>query len=455
MTVGIGRQGFFRLVNHHLATGYWGHFAGTGVHARIVADQTLFKAIRLHADKVLGVGLAADLWREVQPSPFTESAPIAGISILAFTANTPQGAGTLTLTLVGAARNVVWTAPGGVASPTINVQAGGNFTLVSSGSSITIAVNAPFLPVAGGPFTNTVTFSRGLLRVPNFDPQADQLTITNKVFPLCSCYKNTSKQSDNKCRSCYGSGIVPGYTKFGYREFFVSSIDPALTLASVSLFTEFTPYRLQLNVGATSGTILSPVFVVTPAVGTGNAFQFAADTYLRQPAGTSVTIEFSLNAGPFTAIATLPTTTAVNNSTIQFRVTLARTLAASRSPLFEMLRVRYARLDEPYIRVLKGLPTRPRSREAMGVVESDGTVRFWTVPLFVFDDLIPQDPDVVAPQQSQVIQPKAFLEFREGAYVGKRYDLGSFSYSDPKGILISQIFGCRLLQPDEIQSGVF
>lgn len=455
MTTNVGRVGFHRVQGKHLAAGYWGRYAGAGVHARLIADQTTYKALRLHADKILGAGLAADLWREVQPSPFAESAAIAGISILAFTANTPQGAGTLTLTLVGAARNVVWTAPGGVASPTVNVQAGGNFTLVSSGSSITMAVNAPFLPAAGGPFTNTVTFSRGLLRVPNFEPQADQLTVTNKVFPLCSCLKQTSKQSDNKCRSCFGTGIVPGYTKFGYREFFVSAIDPALTLASVLLFTEFTPYRLQLNVGATSGTILSPVFVVTPAVGVTNAFQFAADMYLRQPAGTSITIEFSLNAGPFTAIAALPTTTAANNSTIQFRVTLARTLAASRSPLFEMLRVRYPRLDEPYIRVLKGLPTRTRSREAMGVVDTDATVRFWTVPLFVFDDLIPQDPDVVAPQQSQVIQPKAFLEFREGAYVGKRYDLGSFSYSDPAGILISQQFGCRLLQPDEIQSGVF
>ena len=89
------------------------------------------------------------------------------------------------------------------------------------------------------------------------------------------------------------------------------------------------------------------------------------------------------------------------------------------------------------------------------MVESDGSVRFWTVPLMFFDDQLPQDPDTVTPSTANLIQPKAFLEFREGAYVGKRYDLTGFSYSDPKGILISQQFSCRLLQPDEIQSQVF
>lgn len=448
MTTGIGRTGFLRIQGKHLAVGYHGRYRGQGVHSRVVADQSIFKMLGLNVDKVLGMGLQAELWREVSPSPFVESAPIAGVSIISFSANTPAGAGTLALTLAGAARQMTWTAPGGVASPVIDVRNGGTFTLVSSGSSVMISVNVPFLPTVGGPFADVVTFTRNELRVPNFDPQTDQMTLTNDVYPFCSCFKQTSKQPDNFCRSCYGLGIIPGYTKFGYAEFTFAATDPTNTLTNTSLFTEFTPFRLQITAGFLTGTVLSPVYAVAVAVDpASNAFQFQADTYLRQPAGTSAVVEYSVNAGPWTALTLLSQQAIAAGSTLQFRVTLTRSVLADRSPFFEILRARYARLDEPWIRVLKSMPNRPRSRESMGLVESDGSVRFWTVPLLVFDDTFPQDPDVVAPPHMNIIQPKAFLEFKEGAYVGKRYDLTNFSYSDPKGVFISQSFACRLLQP--------
>jgi hypothetical protein len=447
--------GFTKLVGKHHAVAYWGRYRGLGVHSTLVGDQTIFRALGLHVDKVLGVGIQAELWREVYPSPFAESAPISGVQVISFAAGIPAGPGTLLLTLAGAARNMTWTAPGGAASVIVDVRNGGTFTLVSSGNAITFAVNKPFLPQTGGPYIDTVTFTRSHQRVPTFDPQVDQTTVTNKAFPICSCYKQTSKQPDNKCRSCWGSGTIPGYTKFGYTEFTFAATDPANTLVNTSLFTEYTPYRLQISPGFLTGTVTSPIYTVTPAVvASVNPFQFQVDSYLRQPAGTSVLVEFSINAGLFSPIAGLSTLSIAAGSTIQFRVTLTRALLTDKSPFFEIMRSRFARLDEPWIRVLKAMPARPRSREQYGVSESDGPVRWWTVPLMFFDDQLPQDPDTTAPHQGNMIQAKAFLEFKEGAYVGRRYSVVSVSHSDPKGIFISQNMVCRLLLPDEIESQV-
>jgi len=458
MTTGVGRRGFVKVSGKHHPTGYWGRYAGEGVHARIQGDQTIFKMLKAHIDKVLGAGLAADLWREVPQAALSEATPIAGVAVVGFSHRIPQGAGTLVLTVAGATTMAVWTPPGGTAAPAVNVRAGGVVRLEPpSGHYLTIAVDPITVPTSGGPYSNTITFSRSLIHTPNFNPQVDQTTVTNAVYPLCSCYKQTAKQPDGKCRSCYGTGVVPGFTKFGHHEIHVCAIDPAVTLANTSLYTEFTPYRLQLNAGALSGTITSPIYTVgVPGISAAtNPAQYRVDSYIRQPAGTAVVVEVSVNGGGYAAISTLPSLSVTAGGTLRFRVTLTRTLAADKSPFFEMLRVRYARLDDPFIRVLKGRPTKTRSREGTGVVDSDGNLRWWTVPLRHFDNMVDQDPDVVAPPDVNLIQQKAFIEFREGVHAGIRFDLVAFDYDDPKGIFISQGFSSRRPQRDEIIGQVF
>lgn len=456
MTTGVGRIGFSKITGKHMPTGYWGRYAGHGVDARVACDQAIFKMLKSNVDKVLGMGLRVDLWREVSTTPFAESAPIAGIAVGFISPNTPTGDATLSLTISGSDRNVTWTAPGAATSVVVDVAAGGTFRLESGRSRIILNVDAVSLPSSGGPYSNTVTLSRGLARTPNFDPQMDQTTLTNDGFPLCSCYKETSKQGENKCRSCYGTGVIPGYTKFGHGEFFVSAIDATVTLTNCSLNTDVVPFRVLLDTGQTSGTVESTDFTVSNA-GT-RPFEYRTDTYIRQSSGTSVTVEFSTNAGgawdPIENLNTVggdPPT----SGTLRFRFTLARTLAADRSPAFEIFRVRHPRLDEPYVRVLKGLPMRKRGRENYGVVEDEGNLRYWTVPLRHFDDAIQQDPDVVTPPEDNIIQQEAFVAFIDGVHTGLRFDCTSFDYHDPDGIFISQGFGARRLQFDEIQYTVF
>ena len=453
MTTGVGRRGFIVIKGKHLPIGYWGRYSGSGVHSRIKGDETIFKMLILNVQKVLGVGLAVDLWREVPGSAFSEATPIAGITVAWVSHNTPSGNGTLTMAIVGDARNVTWTAPSGTTSIVVDVAAGGIFRLYSGESSIEVVVDPRALPATGGPFSDVVTFSRSLLHTPNYNPQLDQTTTTNSGYPLCSCYKHTSKQPDDACRSCYGTGIIPGYTKFGHTEYVAASTDPSLTLVNLALVTDFQPHRLGLLAGQTTGSLTTPdLTVLNPD---GRRFEFRVDAYLRQAAGTSVTVEFSTDSGAsYNAIADIndPTPT---TGTIRFRVTIDRTLVTDKSPFFEILRARHSRMDEPFIRVLKGLPTRTRSRDGTGIVDSDGNLRWWTVPLRHFDDAIQQDPDVVVPPQDNVIQQRSFVEFREGSHAGVRFALTAFEWHDPKGIFISQGFSTRFLQPDEIENEVF
>ena len=363
MTTGVGRTGFVRVTNKHMPTGYWGRYGGLGVHARLQGDQTIFKMLIANVQKVLGVGLSADLWREIR--------------------------------------------------------------------------------------TN-----RNPNRVPSFDPQVDQTALTNDAYPLCSCYKETSKQPDNGCRSCYGTGIIPGYEKFGYTEYTVASITPTLTLTNVQLDTTNTAFMLRLTTGSLSGTIVSADMPVSNA--SAKLFEVQVQSYLRQPAGTSVAVAFSTDGGAsYTAIANINTPTPPTAGVIRFRITLTRAATSDKSPFFEILRARHAKLDEPYIRILRGLPTRTRTRDGLGITDSAGNLRWWTVPLRHFDSTIAQDPDVVSPPEDNLIQQKAFIQFLVGALVGQRFSLTAFEYHDPDGIFISQGFSCRSLQPDESESKVF
>ena len=452
MTTGVGRTGFVQLGGqHHHAVGYWGRYSGLGVHSRVIADQSIFKMLKLNVDKVLGMGLAVDLWREVFPRPVLETTSVInGITIIYASANSPSGTGTLALAS-GTPKNLTWAAPGGSAGSPVAVAAGGTFRLFSGSSYISVVVEPEKLPTSG---SISVTVKRSIFRSPNFNQQTDQTTLTNRGFPLCSCYKDTSKQPDDKCLSCYGTGIIPGYTKHGFTEYTMASIDSALVLVNTSLSTDRTPHRLGLSGTNLTGTITTADFAVSNAL--AFPFEFDVRAYLRQTSGTSIVTEFSTNGGGvYNPINNINVPSPPTSGTIRFRVTLNRTLAADKTPLFEILRVRHARTDEPFIRVLKGLPTRTRERGAYGVVDSDGNWRWWTVPLRHFDATIAQDPDAISPPEDNLIQQQSFIEFREGVHVGTRFGLTAFEYHDPKGIFISQGFSCRRVQHEEIIQHVF
>lgn len=456
MTTGVGRVGFVKLGGqHHLAVGYWGRYSGFGVYSRVICDQSIFKMLKLNVDKVLGMGLRADLWREVYPVGISEATPISGLAIGFVSPTTPLGTGTLTLTLAAPRKNLTWTAPGLSVSATVDIAAGGSFVLASgpTGQSYLIVnADASELPSSGGPFSNVVTVQRSLQRSPTFDPQVDQTSLTNDVYPLCSCYKETSKQPDNKCLQCYGTGVIPGYTKFGHTEMFIAATAPSAVLVNTELMQDNTPFRIQLATGQTTGTFTSPDF----SVNNPSARPFVVQTVGQLwQAGNTITTAFSVNGGGVYADISTINTTIPTTGVIRFRVTLTRPSTTVKSPRFEILRARHARMDEPFVRMLKGLPTRTRARDAYGIVDSDGNFRYWTVPLRHFDDLIAQDPDAVTPPEENKIQQKAFLEFREGVHTGERYDMTNFEHHDPGGIFISQGFTARRMQRDEIQSKVF
>ena len=78
------------------------------------------------------------------------------------------------------------------------------------------------------------------------------------VAPICSCHKDTTKRSDTTCLSCYGTRIIPGYTKFAHETIYLASITSGASLVNTIIDTNIKPYRVLLNGTSLSGSITSP-----------------------------------------------------------------------------------------------------------------------------------------------------------------------------------------------------
>jgi hypothetical protein len=272
----------------------------------------------------------------------------------------------------------------------------------------------------------------------------------------CSCFKDTSKQPDIPCLSCYGTGIVPGYFKFGTRNYWTASIDSGWTLSNIILDKVNRPFRFMLAPAALSGTAISPdlAISVTGKIATC-PWEAKAEAFTRDGgANSTVVVEASKDSGltwfSLSAIdAQSPT------ATLMFKVTMTRTSVDIKTPMFEIVRARFGTYTdisnrittEPVIRVVPTWLNEAELREKYGgKMEARGN-RFWTVPMAFFDSSLQLD------EPRSRISDDAFVEVRYGGENGYRYALVDFSYSDTFDKFTRQEFTCRKVtgQPGHIQ----
>lgn len=269
--------------------------------------------------------------------------------------------------------------------------------------------------------------------------------ITNPT--LCSCFKDTSKQADINCLSCYGSGRLPGYLKFGTSNWWQASINPGWTLTNMELDTVNRPSRLQLIPGQLTGTAVTPDIAVSMATKIG-AWESAFAGFTRDNGVASTfLVEFSVDAGA--------TWFTLNNANleargvftaIRFRVSMTRAIATVKSPMFEIVRIRFSTIGdvmggdpilEPVIRMLPSWDTQQEVRQNFGTRTNAEGRRMWTIPLNFFDT-------TVLPNTTQArLFDDVILECRFGAEVGFRYAVNQFRYSDQFGIFTRQEFEVR------------
>lgn len=268
----------------------------------------------------------------------------------------------------------------------------------------------------------------------------------------CTCYKESYRQADRKCSSCHGTGFVPGYLKFGYQTEWMASADDDLVFTNTRITREIKTAKIELLPGQTTGTVESgDKAFVRSAV--GSEWEYDVQSFVRTPGFSDVAVEFSLDSGGSWAdIATLPT---VNPSSgvIRFRATLTRDDADVLSPLFEIVRARYATIDlqdsfqgvyrrGPWILVMRSVPVRRFGKSEYGDMPFQ-EMNMWTTGLSAFD------PSIEVGSREELVEgPNVLMEILDGVLAGSRYITTSWQNSDPFAeIVTTQTFQARIEDP--------
>lgn len=264
---------------------------------------------------------------------------------------------------------------------------------------------------------------------------------------MCTCFKDTSKQPDINCLQCYGTGYLPGYLKFGTTNWWQAASMAGWTLSNVELDTINRPHRFQLVAGQLTGTATTADIALSMAPKIGQWESAYAGFTRDNNVASSILVEFSVNSGANWYTLTNANLEARGTfSQIRFRVTMTRNAATVKSPMFEIVRIRFATLgdtisgspiNEPVIRMLPSWDTQQDVRQNFGTKLDASGRRMWTIPLNFFDDSI----------SANTTQARLFddvlLECRFGAEIGFRYAVNQFKYSDQFGVFTRQEFDVR------------
>jgi len=236
---------------------------------------------------------------------------------------------------------------------------------------------------------------------------------------------------------------VPGYLKWGYNTYWMSATDSDVVFTNTEVTNTFKSSKVQLTSGSLTGTIESPDYSFTRSVSAA-VWEYDSQTFVRDAGVSSVVVEFSLDSGvTWAAISTLETVNP-SSGTIRFRATLSRDTSTVRSPLFEIVRARFARIPEgtfinpyneeprdgPWILVVNGYPDQQYLKSEHGDLPQ-GTTNFWTSGMSMFDPLV-----TVGSDDELIHGPNIVIEFLDGVLTGKRYRPTSWKQSDPFGFKV-------------------
>lgn len=270
----------------------------------------------------------------------------------------------------------------------------------------------------------------------------------------CSCYKEINRSADDKCMACHGRRYVPGYLKFGYETLWMSAVDTDVTFTNTEITTEFKSSKVVLSTGSLSGTVESgdKAFSRTEI---GSVWEADAQTYIRIAGQSDVTVEYSLDSGgTWSGISNLATANPASG-VIRFRATLTRSTAAILSPLFEIVRARYATIPVaseqpdgtfrvgPWVLLMKSVPVEKKTKNEHGDRINQDNTKMWTAGLSMFDS------SIEVGSTGELIRSKhTVFKALDGVQAGTFYVMSDWMLSDPFGmIIVSQTFTARMADP--------
>jgi hypothetical protein len=242
---------------------------------------------------------------------------------------------------------------------------------------------------------------------------------------------------------------VPGFLKWGYETYWMSATDPGITLTNVEVTNRFKSSKIQLVDTAVSGIIESSDLVFSRSA-KGSVWEYDVQSFIRESG--SIIVEYSLDSG--SSWSPIENIVSVNpiSGTIRFRATLNRSSVTDRSPLFEIVRARYSRIDMgtlinpitnapttgPWILVMPSQPERQYMKSEHGDYPQ-GTANFWTSGLSMFDPLVTPNT-----REEILIGPAVLVQFMDGVLAGERYATTSWKHTDPFAYkVVTQDFNIR------------
>jgi hypothetical protein len=260
---------------------------------------------------------------------------------------------------------------------------------------------------------------------------------------ICSCVKDTTERPDVTCSSCYGVGVIPGYIKFSHETLFMSSIADGLTLIDVEQDTEIKPFRIMLTELATVGTIVSPRLQFSNPLSLDWDYEVVCPNIVDT---NTVSVSFSLDGINYYPLSEINDNgkKPIGIGGIYLKVMMTRTSVEHRSPEFEIIRIRHAMRNDPYIKILRPQVTELPTLMQYGRRTENMAERFWTLPLNYFCPTIPPNTPLAR------ILENSFYERIDGINAGNRFVTLKLSYDEELGTFTQQSFETRRTQPEEV-----
>jgi len=295
----------------------------------------------------------------------------------------------------------------------------------------------------------------------------------------CTCVKDTTKSADRECLTCYGNAFAPGFLKFLHQTLFWCSAETSdfTSMSNTSIVRTIKANRVGIANGQTTATIITQDKAFTNPQSLD--WEVKLEAYV-MTATDAFMLEYSTDAGDTWTEVTLTRDTSIGGTgftgtidgadlaeegDVRFRVTMtaATAVAAGRTPLFEIVRLRRMRRENEnfdfyfprkkdfrpgHILVLK-----PWLQEQDSLEEGRGRLvdhidRTWTCPLDFFDSSI--TTDTPACRIDDTLGTHAFYKYTGGVQKATRYVITKTSVSEKLGQFTHQFLDDRKAQKLEL-----
>jgi hypothetical protein len=223
--------------------------------------------------------------------------------------------------------------------------------------------------------------ARDALAVDRVDTLFFQRKLTGR---RCSCFIVESSP-DGQCQTCFGTGIVGGYTKFGTVDLTIDVTHPSLRCVNVRPMFEMNarPVLLGLDDTALEGYVEVDV-EIRQTIGITDIFKLVVSTTSITQNNSIVPLVRMEDETDFVPVTYSSLNDRIGSQKLVFRFEFSRATLSDSNPIFSHFFLRAKLVDDLTIRV-----DLPRDRESITLAEF-GIYDSWQTITAYFDSSVPK-----------------------------------------------------------------